>query len=151
MHQKDFLARIAKRAFDPNYRANSVRMAGMWAAYNYAAAFLMEDVIGAEASKWFFFSNTGWGGSPHLQAVQDLLRAPEESEEGRKSRRRLSEYYINFVPTGVEIKSILRSLDEGVDKPNFLRMLGFRPVDELKSDRDLEETLKYEMGYSTRR
>jgi hypothetical protein len=150
----DFLKRTSRNALE--FPANGARMAAAWAATSTMAYQGME-AIGADVSKWFFVSPAGFAGSPHLQAVKNLAKFLEETQEGKRSRKELLEYPMQFFPGAVEIQSIFKAMDENTGdlfvpggsfrvNPGVLRVLGFKPKKE-ELDKDLAEWTASELGH----
>jgi hypothetical protein len=146
----DFGARMGRLAFTNPKLAT--RMGLMWGATNFAASSAMEHV-GVDSSKWFFLSPMGYAGSPQLEFVQNAMKAPEDTQEGREARRAVLEYPLNFVPAAAEVESILKGMQEpGGDAwpptgRQFTRMLGFKPLDEHVADRDWQAWTRYQLGF----
>jgi hypothetical protein len=145
----DFMARLAGKMGNPTFRVDAVRAASWWAAANFASSVAMEKGVGIEASNWLYGGPAGYTGGPQLQLVQDLMESMEESDKGREARRRVISTPLNFFPGSVEMRSIITAIERGeTDKPEgLIRALGFRPVEELNRDPDLQEWLLYESGF----
>lgn len=116
---------------------------GWWAVMNYGAFEGLKS-MGIDASKWLFFSPAGYAGSPNEELLRTLMAAPEESATGLEARRKLHEIPWEFVPTGVEIQSIIRAINGG--EVNVPRLLGFKPLTQ-QQDQDLEDWLEIESGF----
>jgi hypothetical protein len=146
----DFGARIGRLAF--TQRKLAARMALMWGATNFSASTAME-YIGVDSSKWFFLSPMGYAGSPQMEFVMNLAKAPEATQQGREARRAVLEYPLNFVPAMAEIEGILKNMQTpGGDAwpPNqqtFLTTLGFKPLSEHVVHRDWQAWLRYQAGF----
>lgn len=157
MNYLDFLRRLGSKVGE--FHGPALRTIATWAASNYAAASLMENIFHADVGKWFFLSPAGFGGSPHMELVQNLMRAPEETQQGRDARRKVLEYPIEFFPTSNEIKSILKAYEDGGPafddnghlSDNFTRILGFKPLNEVHQENmenlSPEDKLRYEFGF----
>ncbi len=157
MSYMDFLGRLTKKSFQHPEKA--LQMAGYWVAANAAAMKSME-MIGADVSKWLWQSPAGYGLSPHAEFIGNLLKAPEETDEGRKARGEVLKYPLSFVPSGLEIENVLKAMDadegmftgEGVQMtPSLLRILGFKPMKELEESPEWDEWLKEEAGFGKTR
>lgn len=149
----DFLARIYQKSKGGEYRTEALKSVGMWLAANYAASSGME-ALGADVSTWYFVSPTGYSASPHLDLVQNLLKSPEESDEGRSARRKVLQYPLNFIPAKVEMENILNAMHQmgpkvGILDPELVEILGFRPK---KREPDLspEDLASFELGFGKR-
>jgi hypothetical protein len=155
LNEMEFLRRMATKF--PEYPKETLQAVGTWTASNYAAVASLE-ALGVDSYKWFFISPAGFGGSPHAQFVHDLFISAEETDEGRAARRRVLEYPVQFLPTGNELRNVIKAVDEGgpmfdsegMPTPNFLRVLGFKPLKE-KPDEDFEQFVSHELGYGVRR
>jgi hypothetical protein len=157
LNYMDFLRRMATKVSD--FHGPALRTVGTWMGANFAAAATMEGIFHADVGKWFWLSPAGFGGSPHLELAQNLMKMAEETQEGREARRKVMEYPMDFVPASNEIKTILKSIDEGGPaftddghlSDNFTRILGFKPLNETHEQRlqDLspEDRIRYEFGY----
>ena len=157
LNYMDFLRRMATKVSD--FHGPALRTVGTWMGANFAAAATMEGIFHADVGKWFWLSPAGFGGSPHLELAQNLMKMAEETQDGREARRKVLEYPLDFVPASNEIKTILKSIDEGGPaftddghiSDNFTRILGFRPLNEAHEQRlqDLspEDRIRYEFGY----
>jgi len=160
LNYMDFLRRMATKVSD--FHGPALRTVGTWMGANFAAAATMEGLFHADVGKWFWLSPAGFGGSPHLELAQNLFKMAEETQEGREARRKVMEYPLDFVPASNEIKTILKSIDEGGPaftddghiSDNFTRILGFKPLNETHEQRlqDLspEDRIRYEFGYPTK-
>lgn len=146
LNYMDFLGRLGSKY--AQYPKQALGSTAVWAASNYAAVQAMNG-LGADVSKWFFVSPAGYGGSPHLELVQSLMKAPEETQEGREARRKVLEYPLIFVPTSAELKNIFQVVesDEGITGKNILKVLGFKPLPEIEKDMSLDERIEYELGF----
>lgn len=149
----DFLARLYQKSKGGEYRSEAMRSAVLWAGANYAAAAGLEG-LGADVSKWFFVSPAGYSASPHADLVMNLLKSPEESDEGRAARKAVLEYPLNFIPARVEMNNILDAMEEmgpgvGLMDPRLLRVLGFKPAKQMP-DVAPEDLLQYETGFGRR-
>lgn len=83
-----------------------------------------------------------------MQFLQDLMAAPKEDQAGYEARKRLQEYPLNFVPTSVEIRSIIKAIHAGADtQQGLLLLLGFKPLPEIEKDKDFQEWMAQELGY----
>jgi hypothetical protein len=139
---------------DPNFRGAATESLAWWGALNYAGVSAM-NAIGADQDHWFFLSPAGYGGGPHLEFVQALMQAAEETPRGLEARRTIAEYPMDFIPASVEIRGILRALEKDEDfwskgilpGPGLIRALGFRPINELEKDKDFVEWLQEEAGF----
>jgi hypothetical protein len=150
----DFLYRIGKKWSErPKIAA---RTTATWVAVNFALTHAMESA-GADTSKWFWQSPAGFAGSPHWDFVHALMTAPENTEEGHAARKTILEYPLDFVPAMAEMKAVLKVIQDGKvnqwppDNPSLLRLLGFRPIDELKQDQDWSDMVKTQLGYEATR
>jgi len=149
----DFLKRMAGNY--KNHPKKAMQATALWVASNYAATKALGG-LGADVGKWFWLSPAGYGGGPQLELAQSLLKAPEETEEGRKARKTILEYPLNFVPSSNQIRQIL-SIEErgeplfksdGTPGPGFLRALGFKPKKEenpLNND-TIDQDIEFELG-----
>jgi hypothetical protein len=148
----DFGARVGRLMFTQPKLAT--RMALMWGATNYAASKGLEG-LGVDTSKWFFLSPMGFAGSPNFEFIQNLMKAPENTQEGRQARRAVLSYPLDFVPATAELEGIIKGMGEpGGDAwpPNarsMSRLLGFKPMDEHVQTRDWQEWTRYQMGFPT--
>jgi hypothetical protein len=146
----DFGARVGRLTFT-NPRL-ATRMALMWGVTNFAASSAMEHV-GVDSSKWFFLSPMGYAGSPNLEFVQNLMKAPEDTQEGRAARKAVLEYPLNFVPAMAEVEGVLKSMQEPggnawpPDARTLTRALGFKPLDEHVTTRDWQAWARYQLGF----
>jgi hypothetical protein len=139
------------------YPAKTRRAMALWTASNYAASKTLGNVGGfgdADVGKWFFFSPAGYGGSPHLKLAQDIMKAPEESDEGRQARKDILEYPLNFIPGSIEMEAILKAIEKGGSPivngqltPEAIRVLGMKPKNEHLQDLSPEDWMKYETGF----
>jgi len=156
LNYMDFLRRMATKVSD--FHGPALRTIGTWMGANFAAAATMESIFHADVGKWFWLSPAGFGGSPHLELAQNLMKMAEETQEGREARRKVMEYPMDFFPASNEIKTIMKSMDEGgpafVDghlSDNFTRILGFKPLSDTHeqklSDLAPVDRLRYEFGY----
>jgi hypothetical protein len=143
MNYIELTRKLASRAFDTPTKG--VPTLGMWMAMNYGA-FAAAQEMGIDAGKWLFFSPTGYAGSPNLELLQNVMKAPEESPAGLEARRKLHETPLEVVPAGVELQSILRAIED--DDVSLPRLLGFKPLPD-EQDNDLEDTLEIETGFFT--
>jgi hypothetical protein len=152
LNYMEFLRKaIGKRA---EYPSKTMRMMGLWVASNYAASSTL-GALGGDVSKWFYLSPAGYGGSPHLKLAQDIMKTPEESEEGRQARKDVLTYPMNFIPGQIELKAILKATEDGASMFNsdgspssdFIRVLGMKPKDEHLQDLSPEEWMQYETGF----
>lgn len=148
----DFLKRMA--ANYKNHPTKAMQATALWAASNYAATRALEG-LGADVGKWFWLSPAGYGGGPQFELAQALMIAPEETEEGRKARKTILEYPLNFIPSSVQIKQMLKIEEQGepllksdgTPGPGLLRALGFKPLqDTTGSDTTLEQDIQFELG-----
>jgi hypothetical protein len=152
---RDFLMRGAKK-FSTSPK-NALKTTALWSLANYGMVWGLNQ-IGADAGKWFGFSPAAVDMSPHLQFVVDLAKSPSNSQEGREARKRVLEYPIDFFPSGIELKNIESAMDsnedmfnpDGTPTASMLKVLGFKPLKDTP-DRELEEELEYQMGYSERK
>lgn len=156
MNYVDFLRRGITKFHQ--FPAQSLRTAATWVGSNYAAVAAM-NAAGADVGKWFFVSPAGYGGGPSLELIQALAKTPEDTDEGRKARKTVAEYPLNFVPAFNEMKSVMKVMedggpmfnDDGSPSPNFLRVLGFKPLDELHQEHienlSPEDWAEYQLGY----
>jgi len=156
LNYMDFLRRMATKVSD--FHGPALRTVGTWMGANFAAAATMEGIFHADVGKWFWLSPAGFGGSPHLELAQNLFKMAEETQEGREARRKVMEYPMDFLPASNEIKTILKSIDEGGPaftddghlSDNFTRILGFKPLNETHEQRLIDlspaERLRYEFG-----
>jgi len=150
----DFLKRGASKFGESP--ANAMKTTALWAACNYSAVAAMNG-IGADAGKWFWFSPAAVDMSPHAKFVEDLASMWKESPDGREARRRVLEYPLTFFPTSIEAQQIFKVLQSGEEPfdssghptPALLQVLGFKPS-KPEPERDLEGTVKYELGFSER-
>ena len=154
MNYFDFLKRGASKFAE--HPQNAMKTTAMWAACNYGAVAALNG-IGADAGKWFWVSPAGIDMSPHAKFVEDLGMMWKESPDGREARRRVLEYPLNFFPSSLEAQSVMKVFESGEEpfdengKPTaaLLQILGFKPLKETP-DRDLEEEIKFETGFSER-
>jgi len=146
----DFSQRLGRK-FVNNPQFYSSRIA-TWAAVNYAASSAME-AAGVDSSRWFWQSPMGFAGSPHMQFVMNLMKSPENSEQGRQARKDVLTYPLDFLPAENEIQGILTSIQgQGFDEwppshSTLLRALGFKPLVEHQSDRDWEQWVRFQLGF----
>jgi hypothetical protein len=143
MNHIEFTRKLAKRAFYDNPQWGLPAF-GMWAAMNYGA-FRAAESVGIDAKKWLFISPAGWTGSPSLEFIQNLLKAPEESDAGRKARHDILMFPTEMLPTSVELKNLYKAWDTG--QWNMPSILGFRNLKEPAQERDLEDQLYYEFDF----
>ena len=142
MNHFSFTRKLVSRAVDnPTV---GVPAFAMWAAINYGA-FKGAESLGIDASKWLFASPAGWTGSPALELAQNLLKAPEESDAGRKARHDVLEFPLQLIPTGVELRNLYDAFDTGDVSP--AKILGFKQLKEPEKERDLEDWLYFESGF----
>jgi hypothetical protein len=152
----EFIKRVATRY--PDNKKMAMRAAALWATTNYAASSSLS-AMGADVGKWFFFSPAGYGGSPHFQLAQDIMKAPEESTDGLEARKRILKYPLNFIPASLEIQAVIQQLEEGGDAfnadgsptPNLIRILGMHPKKNIMQDMTLEDRMQYEAGFKGRK
>lgn len=86
-----------------------------------------------------------------MEFIQNLIKAPQENQEGRQARKAVLEYPINFIPTSNEIHSILQAIDEGADtQQGILHLLGFKPLPEVEENEDYQRWLEEELGFRQR-
>jgi hypothetical protein len=137
----EFVRKMSSRAMDNPKKG--VPAMGMWMAMNYGA-FQAAHAMGIDAAKWLWFSPAGYAGSPNLELVQNIMAAPEESQAGLEARRKLHETPFEYLPTGVEMRAILRSIEDG--EVNIPRILGFKPLDK-QQDIDFDTWLAVETGF----
>lgn len=142
MNYIELLRKLVSRTVDTPTKG--VPALGMWMAMNYGA-FQAASSLGIDASKWLFFSPAGYAGSPNLELLQHIMEAPEESATGLEARRKLHDVPFEFMPMGVEIQSILKSIED--EDYNVPRMLGFRPLKEQDAV-DFEQWVATETGFS---
>jgi hypothetical protein len=135
----------------------AMRATALWAATNYAGSTALS-AMGADEGKWFYLSPAGYSGSAHMQLALNLLKAPEESADGRKARKEILEYPLNFVPSSIEAEAVLKAIEDGGPMfdsngptKNFIRVLGMKPKDDHFKDLSPEDLLKYETGFKERR
>jgi len=150
----DFLYRIGKKwAERPGMAA---RTSATFVAVHYALSHAME-AAGADTSRWFWQSPAGFAGSPHWDFVHALMTAPENTDEGRAARRTILEYPLDFVPAYNEMRSVARAIEDGgmnqwpPDQSDFLRALGFKPLDQAQQDQDWQDLVKTQLGYENAR
>jgi hypothetical protein len=118
---------------------------GIWIGLNYGA-FKAAQTMGVDVTKWLWQSPAGWTGSPAEKLVQDIFKAPEETDVGRQARRDILEMPLDFVPTGVELRDMYRAYEAG--DLSIPSLLGFKPLkDKPESDPDLDEWLLREGGF----
>ena len=151
----DFMYRLGKKySSSPK---NVLQAGALWAAANYSISSGMES-MGVDNAHWLWFSPAGYGGGPHMDLVQAMFRAPEETEQGRAARRRILEYPLMFVPGSVEMRAILKIIEQdeemfkdgNVPGPGLVRLLGFKPLKDLQEDQDIKEWLEKEAGFKSR-
>jgi len=150
----DFLYRIAKKWGErPGLAA---RTTGTWVAVNYALTHGM-NAVGADTSKWFWQSPAGFAGSPHWDLVHALMVAPEDTDEGHAARKTILEYPLTFVPAMAEMKAVAKALQEGgwnswpPQESEILRVLGFKPLDQVNKEQDWNDFIKTQLGYENTR
>jgi hypothetical protein len=143
MNHLEFTRKLLTRAMPWNDPRHGIPALAMWTGLNYAA-FEAAESVGIDAKKWLFVSPAGWTGSPTLEMVENLLKAPEESDAGRKARHDILTFPLQMVPTGVELKNLYKAYDTG--DWNMPAILGFRNLKEPQQQRDLGEQLYYEFG-----
>jgi hypothetical protein len=158
MNYTEYLKTVGQRALEPGTRGQALKAGGLWLGTNLAAYALFESA-GVDAGKWLFLSPSGYGGGPHFEAVQAAFRAPEDTAEGRKARKTLLEYPMDFVPGYNQISTTLSTLsnedywDPYTNQPTekgMLRILGFHPINEKEEERygnfTPEQKARYQLG-----
>jgi hypothetical protein len=136
------------------YPSKTMRMMALWTSSNFAASQTL-GAIGGDVNKWFFLSPAGYGGSEHLKLAQDIMKAPEESDEGRQARKDVLEYPMNFVPGSVEMEAIIKAVESGepmfdgngAPTDSLVHVLGMKPKKEHMQDLTPEEWMQYESGF----
>jgi hypothetical protein len=149
----DFLKRIGRKWGEFPDKAGQTT--AMWAAVSYSASHTAE-ALGVDTSRWFWQSPAGFAGSPHAQFVANLMKSPENTQEGRDARKAVLEYPLDFVPALGEMRAIMKAMDEGGDewppsKESLVRILGFKPLKEIEDDKTMQETIAYQLGYGAGR
>jgi hypothetical protein len=142
----DFLRRLGTKYAE--HPAEALRMTATWAAVNYTAVSALNG-LGADVGHWFWQSPAGYGGSPHLDFVQNLMKAPMETKEGKDARKAVLEYPLNFIPASNEIHAILTSMQDGGDsQADILRLIGVKPLKESPdNDEDFQQWINQELGF----
>ena len=160
LNYAEFLRKVGSKIAD--HPKLAMRATGLWLGTNYAASSALSG-LGGDVGKWFFFSPAGYSGSPHMQMALDLMKAPEESEDGRAARKRVLEYPLNFVPASIETEAVLKAMEDSnwsldpnkVPSSDWIRVLGMRPknehVEDALGDMSMEDRLAYEAGFKERR
>jgi hypothetical protein len=143
-NQIEFLRRMAHKATTGPYRAEALKAVGLWSATNFAIVNTMA-ALGADVSRWFWFSSAGLEGGPSLQVLEALGKAFRDDEEGRKARRTVFEFPLQVIPGSTQVRHIVKMLSQ--DKLDIMTLLGFKPYEELTRDRDIIEILEEEFGY----
>ena len=155
LNYADFLRRLASKSASGPSRRNALMATAWWAGTHLTMTEVMED-MGVDAARWFLFSPAGYAGGPHFEFILNAMKAADESEEGRRARRDILEYPLNFIPGSVEGRAILRAIERGEIKdfddlfkpgPGLVRILGLRPFEEQMGDKDFQEWIAYELGY----
>jgi hypothetical protein len=152
LNYMEYLKTVASKYAE--YPQMAMRSTALFAATNYAGSSALGG-LGADVSKWFWFSPAGYGGSPHMAMVQNIMKAPEESQEGRDARKQLLEYPLNFIPGSLETEAILKALEsggpmfnsDGTPTSDLIRVLGMKPKNEHLQNLSPEEWLEYESGF----
>jgi len=143
-NQLEFLRRMAHKATVGPYRKEALQAVGLWSATNFAVVSAFA-ALGADVSRWFWFSSAGLEGGPSLQAVEALGKAFKDDEEGRKARRTLFEFPLQVVPGSTQVRHIVKMLSQ--DKLDIMTLMGFKPYEELTKDQDIMDILEEEFGY----
>jgi hypothetical protein len=146
MNHLEFSRKLITRAWEnPRW---GVPAFGMWLAMNYGAAQAAKSV-GIDVSKWLFNSPAGWSGSPSLEFVQNLMKMNEESDAGRKARHDVITFPMEFIPTGVEAKNLLKAYKDYEDTGHFdpVTVMGFNKLKDPQEVRDLDDQIYYEFGF----
>lgn len=136
-----FVRKLSQRAMDNPKKG--IPALATWLAMNYAV-FSAAQSLSIDASKWLLFSPAGFAGSPTMEMIGDILAAPEETQKGLDARKRLHDAPMNFVPTGIELDAIYKSMESG--DTSLPSLLGFRPAK--SSTADWDEWLRTEAGFS---
>ena len=146
----EYMRRLAAKA--PRYGSQTVEAAAIWSAVNFAGVSGMA-AIGADTNNWFWTSPMAYGGGPHFDFALNLMKASDNSQQGREARRRVLEYPMNFIPASVELRAIMRAEEKGesIPGPGLWRVLGFKPLNELEKDREFTDWIKYQSGYGSGR
>lgn len=145
MNYIEFTRKLAARSLENP--GKGVPALGAWMAINYGA-FKAADAIGVDAAKWLFFSPAGYAGSPNLELLQNVMKAPEESNEGLAARRKLHDIPMEFMPMGVQANNIYRAFQDG--DTSLPRLLGFHMKKDQGQEQDLDTWLLTEMGFGNR-
>jgi hypothetical protein len=155
MSYLDFMRRLTGKLAE--HPRKSVQALGLWYGANKVASATFS-AAGGDVSKWFFISPAGYGGSPHLQMLEALGQAPENSEQGRAARKTILEYPMNFIPAYLELKNVSKAIANGGHFFNddwsltddAVRVMGMHPKAQ-NLELSPEEELEYQTGFSHRR
>lgn len=147
-----FLGRMTAKMAVPEIRSEAVKAAATWVGVNYAISGMMENMFGIDASSWLYGSPAVYEGGPAMKLGGDLMASMGDTDEARKARADLltSPHYL--VPGYTEWKSIISAMNDTADPghKDFLKVLGFRPIDGLEKDKDVSQWVKYQMGQGSR-
>lgn len=147
LNYAEFLTGVGKKY--STFPKQALGVASMWTAVNYGASAAMEG-IGADSSKWLWTSPAGYSGGPQVDLLRDLTASIGSDEQAKSARARVLRFPFNFVPASIAFKSMLTALDKEEDLSfggkGFIRMMGFRPLEEINKDQDLKDWLLEESG-----
>jgi hypothetical protein len=148
----EYSRRLGKMIVDDPKRG--LKAGAYFVASQYGIIQAFEHVFGADTWKWFLFSPAGYMGSPHAEFIKNLAAMSHETPEGRKARKDVLEYPLDFVPFNLETRAVLKALDEddwwqgGLKMgPSLARVMGFKPAKEIERDFDLQEWIEEESGF----
>lgn len=116
----------------------------LWVGMNYGMIEAAKS-IGADVSKWAFFSPMAWTGSPPLELVQNILKASDETPEGRRARHDVLMTPFELIPGANQGRRMMRAWRKG--DMTALDWLGFNKMKETP-DQDLLEWSIREAGFT---
>lgn len=159
LNQVEYLRTLGSRALEGgSVTKKALAAAGMWVAAN-TVVLQVGKSAGVDMSKNTFFSSSGYGGGPNLELAMALMRSPEDSDEGRKARKTVLEFPLDFVPGFNFVNQMISTVQDpkawddenGPTQEGITRILGFKPLDDKQEGRmddwDIEQRLKYETGF----
>lgn len=147
LNYAEFVTKLGRKY--STFPGQSSRGVASWLAVNGVAATLME-AAGADSSKWLWTSPASFTGGPQLELVKDLMQGMETTDQGASARARVLRYPLNFIPGSIAMRSWITALegqeDLSVGGKGFMRMMGFKPLNDVENDKDYSEWLLEESG-----
>lgn len=143
-----FLGRMGAKAAHPEMRNDAIQATAYWVGINWATGAALEKSFGVDSSNWVWGSPAVYTGGPAFQLGQDIMKAMGDTDESRKARKDLLTSPKYLIPAYTELKNIITAINESGDPghKDFLRVLGFKPLDKVEQDKDIQEWIKYQAG-----